>query len=214
MYKHHHIGIQFFAEPGAENPPTEGQQETGGSSEQTGGNEPLTFDQWLDSNPAFRSEFDRRNTKAVQTARTKWEQEQAENLDEATKLANMTAAQREKYQLGKDRDKLDAERAAFQRQQLEVQTGAQLQGMGYDAAFAKYLTGADAEATAANLVDFDTRMQAYKAGAIKSQMRGQGAPKDPHHGSGLTRESLRGMTPQEISKAFDEGKLDSLLKSK
>ncbi len=175
MYKHNHIGIQFFAEP---EQPTEGQQETGGT-EQTGGNEPLTFDQWLDSNPAYRSEFDRRNTKAVQTARTKWEQEQAENQDEATKLANMTAAQREKYQLNKDREKLDAERAAFQRQQLEVQTGAQLQGMGYDAAFAKYLTGADAEATASNLTAFDGLMQAYKAGAVKSQMRGQGAPKEP-----------------------------------
>ncbi|MCD8190334.1 MAG: DUF4355 domain-containing protein [Clostridiales bacterium] len=176
MYKHHHIGIQFFAEP--EQQPNEG-QETGGSGEQTGGNEPLTFDQWLDSNPAYRSEFDRRNTKAVQTARTKWEQEQAENQDEATKLANMTAAQREKYQLGKDREKLNAERAAFQRQQLEVQTGAQLQGMGYDAAFAKYLTGQDAEATASNLTAFDGLMQAFKAGAVKNQMRGQGAPKEP-----------------------------------
>lgn len=214
MYKHHHIGIQFFAEPGAENQSTEGQQETGGSDEHTGGNEPLTFDQWLDSNPAYRSEFDRRNTKAVQTARTKWEQEQAENQDEATKLANMTAAQREKYQLNKDREKLDAERAAFQRQQLEVQTGAQLQGMGYDAGFAKYLTGADAEATSANLTVFDGLMQAYKAGAVKSQMRGQGAPKEPNTGGSLTREGLKGMTPQEISKAFDEGKLDALLKGK
>lgn len=212
--KHHgtRFGIQFFAEP-AEQQPNEG-QETGGSGEQTGGNEPLTFDQWLDSNPAYRSEFDRRNTKAVQTARTKWEQEQAENQDEATKLANMTAAQREKYQLDKDRQKLDQDMAAFQRQQLEVQTGAQLQGMGYDAAFAKYLTGVDAEATASNLTVFDGLMQAYKAGAVKGQMRGGTPPREPNAGGGLTRESLRGMTRQEISKAYDEGKLDGLLKSK
>ena len=57
----------------------------------------------LDSNPAYRSEFDRRNVKAVETARKKWEAAQIEEQDEAKKLEKMTAAQRERYQLDKDR---------------------------------------------------------------------------------------------------------------
>ncbi len=148
----------------------EGENNSGGSG--------LTFDQWLDSNPAYRSEFDRRNTKAVQTARTKWEQEQAENLTEAERLEKMSKTQREQYQLDKDRRQFESERAAFQRQQLEVQTGAQLQGMGYDAGFAKYLTGRDAEATSANLTAFDGLMRAYRAGAVNDQMRGGTPPRD------------------------------------
>ncbi|MCD7917309.1 MAG: DUF4355 domain-containing protein [Clostridiales bacterium] len=148
----------------------EGAANSGGSG--------LTFDQWLDSNPAYRSEFDRRNTKAVQTARTKWEQEQAENLTEAERLEKMSKTQREQYQLDKDRRQFESERAAFQRQQLEVQTGAQLQGMGYDAGFAKYLTGKDAEATSANLTAFDGLMRAYRASAVNDQMRGGTPPKD------------------------------------
>ncbi len=152
-------------------------QQTPEGAENSGGSG-LTFDQWLDSNPAYRSEFDRRNTKAVQTARTKWEQEQAENLTEAERLEKMSKTQREQYQLDKDRRQFESERAAFQRQQLEVQTGAQLQGMGYDAGFAKYLTGKDAEATSANLTAFDGLMRAYKASTVNDQMRGSGAPKD------------------------------------
>ncbi|MCD8381541.1 MAG: DUF4355 domain-containing protein [Clostridiales bacterium] len=153
-----------------------GQQTGEGTGNSTGSG--MTFDQWLDSDPALRSEFDRRNTKAVQTARSKWEQEQADAQDEAKKLERMTAAQREKYQLEQDRQKLDQERAVFQRQQLEVQTGAQLQGMGYDAAFAAYLTGKDAETTSANLTAFDGLMRAYRAGAVNDQMRGGTPPRD------------------------------------
>ncbi|MCD8340645.1 MAG: DUF4355 domain-containing protein [Clostridiales bacterium] len=195
--------IQTTEQAPAQTP--EGAENSGGSG--------LTFDQWLDSNPAYRSEFDRRNTKAVQTARTRWEQEQAETQDEATKLARMTAAQREKYQLDKDRQTLEQERAAFQRQQLEVQTGAQLQGMGYDAGFAKYLTGRDAEATSANLTAFDGLMRAYRASAVNDQMRGGTPPKDTTP-SAITRESLNGMSRAEISKAFEEGRLDGLLGKK
>ncbi|MCD7803097.1 MAG: DUF4355 domain-containing protein [Clostridiales bacterium] len=149
-----------------------------GEGEQSSAGSGMTFDQWLDSDPALRSEFDRRNTKAVQTARTRWEQEQADSQDEAKKLERMTAAQREKYQLEKDRQTLEQERAAFQRQQLEVQTGAQLQGMGYDAAFAAYLTGKDAETTSANLTAFDGLMRQYRTGVVNGQMRGGVPPRD------------------------------------
>ncbi|MCD8376749.1 MAG: DUF4355 domain-containing protein [Oscillospiraceae bacterium] len=150
-----------------------------GEGEQNSAGRGMTFDEWLDSDPALRSEFDRRNTKAVQTARSKWEQEQADNQDEAKKLERMTAAQREKYQLEKDRQTLEQERASFQRQQLQVQTGAQLQGMGYDAAFAAYLTGKDAESTSANLTAFDGLMRQYKANVVNTQMRGGTPPQEP-----------------------------------
>ena len=82
------------------------QQDEGTGTETTaaaGGSNDLTFDQWLENNPAFRSEFDRRMTKGVQTAQQRWQREQDESQDEAAKLARMTAAQRERYQLDKDK---------------------------------------------------------------------------------------------------------------
>lgn len=159
---------QTTSESAAQTP--EGGENSGGS---------LSFDAWLDANPAYRSEFDRRVTKGVNTARARWEQEQQEGQDEAKKLARMTEAQRERYQLDKDRAELARQQAAFAAEQLRVATGAQLQSMGYDAGFAKYLAGTDAETTSANLAAFDGLMQAYKAQAVNGQLRGAGAPREP-----------------------------------
>ncbi|MCC8120481.1 MAG: DUF4355 domain-containing protein [Oscillospiraceae bacterium] len=80
-----------------------------GEGEQNSAGRGMTFDEWLDSDPALRSEFARRNTKAVQTARSKWEKEQADNQDEAKKRERITGAQREKSQPEKDRQTLEQE---------------------------------------------------------------------------------------------------------
>ena len=136
--------------------------ETVGDSQNPGGAE-LTFDQMLDSNPAYRSEFDRRNVKAVETARKKWEAAQIEEQDEAKKLEKMTAAQRERYQLDKDRAAFDAQRASFAAEQMRVTVGAELQKRGLDASFAKYLSGKTAEESTANPEEFEG---AYPEGTI------------------------------------------------
>ena len=183
------------------------------TAEHDGGNETLSFDAWLDSNPAYRSEFDRRVTKGVNTARAKWERDQAQEQDEATRLARMTAAQRERYQLDKDKAAFAAQQAQFQHQQLEVQMGRDLQSRGMDAGFARWLTGADADASAANLNDFEALWNAAISGAVTSRMRGSTAPKEPGQAA-VTRDNLRHMTPQEINKAYESGQLDVLMGKK
>lgn len=182
-------------------------------AEHDGGREMLSFDAWLDSNPAYRSEFDRRVTKGVNTARANWEREQAQEQDEATRLARMTAAQRERYLLDKDKAAFAAQQAQFQHQQLEVQMGRDLQSRGMDAGFARWLTGADADASAANLNDFEALWNAAISGAVTSRMRGSAAPKEPGQ-TAVTRDNLRHMTPQEINKAYESGQLDALMVKK
>lgn len=152
--------------------------ETVGDSQNPGGAE-LTFDQMLDSNPAYRSEFDRRTGKAVQTARSKWEQAQAEEQDEAKKLEKMTAAQRERYQLDKDRAAFDAQRASFAAEQMRVTVGAELQKRGLDASFAKYLSGKTAEESTANLEEFEGIWNKAISAAVNGRMRGTEPPKEP-----------------------------------
>lgn len=162
-------------QPGAETPPKhtpEEPQHDLGSGE-------LTFDQWLDSNPAFRSEFDRRNTKAVQTARSKWEQDQAEEQDEAKKLSKMTEAQRERYQLDKDKEAFAAQQAQFAAQQMRVSVGAELQKRGLDAGMAKWIAGEDADTSMANLDEFEAAFRAAVQNGVNGAMRGKTPPKEP-----------------------------------
>lgn len=152
--------------------------ETVGDNQNPGGAE-LTFDQMLDSNPAYRSEFDRRTGKAVQTARSKWEQAQAEEQDEAKKLEKMTAAQRERYQLDKDRAAFDAQRASFAAEQMRVTVGAELQKRGLDAGLAEFLAGKTAEESTANLEKFQSIWDKAISATVTDRMRGAGAPKSP-----------------------------------
>ena len=176
--------------------------ETVGDNQNPGGAE-LTFDQMLDSNPAYRSEFDRRTGKAVQTARSKWEQAQAEEQDEAKKLEKMTAAQRERYQLDKDRAAFDAQRASFAAEQMRVTVGAELQKRGLDAGLAEFLAGKTAEESTANLEKFQSIGDKAIAAAVTDRMRGGGAPKDPKGGAALTRESIKKMSRSEINANWD-----------
>ena len=157
----------------------------------------------LDSNPAYRSEFDRRTGKAVQTARSNWEQAQAEEQDEAKKLEKMTAAQRERYQLDKDRAAFDAQKASFAAEQMRVTVGAELQKRGLDASFAKYLSGKTAEESTANLEEFEGIWNKAISAAVTDRMRGEGAPKDPKGGAALTRESIKKMSRSEINANWD-----------
>ena len=183
--------------------PTEQQTtETVGDNQNPGGAE-LTFDQMLDSNPAYRSEFDRRTGKAVQTARSKWEQAQAEEQDEAKKLEKMTAAQRERYQLDKDRAAFDAQKASFAAEQMRVTVGAELQKRGLDAGLAEFLAGKTAEESTANLEKFQSIWDKAISATVTDRMRGGGAPKDPKGGAALTRESIKKMSRSEINANWD-----------
>ena len=176
--------------------------ETVGDSQNPGGAE-LTFDQMLDSNPAYRSEFDRRNVKAVETARKKWEAAQVEEQDEAKRLEKMTAAQRERYQLDKDRAAFDAQRASFAAEQMRVTVGVELQKRGLDASFAKYLSGKTAEESTANLEEFEGIWNKAISATVTDRMRGGGAPKAPKGGAALTRESIKKMSRSEINANWD-----------
>lgn len=90
------IDLQMFSE-------TDPSDDTDMSSE--GGNDedkPLTFDDWLTENKEFQAEFDRRNEKAINTAKSNWEkkmQEEAadfDNLDDEEKQRIEALEERER----------------------------------------------------------------------------------------------------------------------
>lgn len=172
----------------------------------------LTFDEMLDSNPAYRSEFDRRSTNAVNTARSKWEREQQDNADEAEKLAHMSEAQRERYRLDKDKQTFASEKAAFEREKLVNATASELRKRNLPDFAAAHLTGADAETTAANIERFESEWRAALQSSVTNRMRGSKTPREPAPKTRLSRADLKSMTPAQIMEAYEKGELTDILK--
>lgn len=152
-------------------------QETTEGTENSGGSEPVSFDDMLKN--GYQAEFDRRVSKALNTAKTRWEQEQADSQDEAKKLAGMTKTQQERYQLDKDKAAFAQQQEAFAVQQLQVQMGSALQQRGLPASMAKWITGKDADTSMANLEEFETSYRAAVQSGINGVMRGKNPPAEP-----------------------------------
>lgn len=152
---------------------------------------------------AVQSVTDTRVTQALATAKAKWEQETLDNLDEAKKLEKMTAEQRAKYQFDKDKAAFEAEKKAFERQQLVLATGKELIKRGLDASFADVLTGDTAEETAAKIDKFEETFRAAVSNSISNKMRGT-APRDKTQGTTITMDSIKSMSAEEINAHWDE----------
>ena len=153
------------------------------------GNETPSFDDLLKS--GHQAEFDRRVSKAIATAKANWEKAQAEEQNEATKLARMTTAERERYQLDKDKQAFAEEQAKFAAQQMQVSVGAELQKRGLDASFARYLAGKTAEESKANLDEFEQVFRSAVRSGVQAAMRGKGTPREPEQGGNSQVERLR-----------------------
>ena len=66
--------------------------------------EPKTFQELLDSDKKYQSEFDKRVSQALDTAKIKWQEEAEAQRTEAEKLAKMDAEQKLNYELKKIKD--------------------------------------------------------------------------------------------------------------
>ena len=153
------------------------------------GNKTPSFDDLLKS--GHQAEFDRRVSKAIATAKANWEKAQAEEQNEATKLARMTDAERERYQLDKDRKAFAEEQAKFAAEQMKVSVGAELQKRGLDATFARYLAGKTAEESKANLDEFEQVFRAAVQAGVNTALRGKGAPREPAQNGQSQLERIR-----------------------
>jgi len=72
------------------------------NQESVGASEIMTFDEIL-ADKYYQSEFDKKVAKALETAKTKWEQDAEVKRTEAEKLAKMDAEEKHKYELEKER---------------------------------------------------------------------------------------------------------------
>lgn len=104
------LNIQLFAEDVAK------------AEETFDKDEILTFDEIL-KDKTYQSEFDKKVSKAIETAKIKWEKEAEMKKTEAEKLAQMSAEDKSKYEIAKANEK--AEKAVAELNSYKLKEEAQ-----------------------------------------------------------------------------------------
>lgn len=145
-------------------------------NEQQEGEKPKTLDELLSSDKALQSDFDKKINKALETAKAKWEQQAKDDANEAKKLEKMSADERARYQLDKDKAEFAREKEKFAHEQLKTAVASELVSRGYTADFAEFLTGKDAESSNANINAFESAFKKAVEAAAADKLRGDHIP--------------------------------------
>lgn len=160
------------AQTGTEGTGVPGVTGNGNGEGQGAGNEPRMY-----SAEEVQSETDRRVSEAIKTAQAKWEKEYGERLErekeEAAKRAKMTAEERAKTEFEDAQKKFAEEKASYDRERLEFDCTKQLASANLPVEFASMLTGADGDATKANIEKFSAAFNKAVENAVNTRMKSE-----------------------------------------
>lgn len=140
-----------------------------------------TFDDILNENKGYQSEFDKRMTKGINTAiekeRAKWESEQAARAAEAEKLAKMKADEKAQYEREKAEKALADREAAVTKRELAAEAKSQLSDMGLPVKLAEVLDYSSAEACKASIDAVSAAFNEAVQAAVDERLRPKANPK-------------------------------------
>lgn len=157
------LDIQTFAGEGEEGG-EEGQEESGKIE--------LTAEE-LQSK--IDSETDKKLEKALQTARSKWEKEFNEKLEqekrEAERLAKLSEKERKEEELSKKEQEIANRLAELERKELKADAIADLTNKGLPSNFADFLLAENAEKTLENINNFKSIFDEAVNAAVKERLR-------------------------------------------
>lgn len=193
------LGMQYFAE--------QEESENGNEGGVQNPAEPMSFDDTLKSNKAYQSEFDRRLGKAIETARSKWQEEAeakiSEKVSEAQRLAKMTADQKAKYEQEQAEKKLAEREAEITKRELKIAAIDMLNEKNLPIELADCLIYTDAEACDKSVKAIGSAFEKAVTKAVNDRLRGT-PPKSgvslPAH---YTNEQLKSMSVDEINRNWD-----------
>lgn len=178
------MDIQFFAEgdgAGADGGNGGGAAGTGTDGAAGGqGAQPPSFDEFLkgDGNQA---EFDRRVSKAVETAvknaQEKWKALTDDKLSEAEKLAKMTKEEKAQYLTQKHEKELADREAQITRRELMAEAKNTLAEKGLPAELAEVLVYTDADTCKKSLQSVETAFQKAVQAGVEGKLKGGKPPK-------------------------------------
>lgn len=156
----------------------------------------------------LQKETDRKTTKALETAKSKWEAEYQAKLEaeksEAEKLAKMSEAERFNAELSKQREAFESERAQFNREKLELQTVKELSAEGLPTTFSSYVLADSAEQIKDNIKNFKSMWQAEIEKAVNERLQGR-TPKTANkpNGDTITKDQFNKMGYAERLNLFN-----------
>ena len=163
----------------------EGQETVESAGGENGGeqeNQPMSFDEWLASNPDYQKEFDRRQTKGINTAvaneRKRLDKLHNDQLTEAQRLAAMNEDEKRDY-LDKKREKELADReAAITKRELMAEAKNTLAEKGLPMSFADMLNYADADSVKKGIEALEKEWQPAIENTVEEKLKGGKPPKD------------------------------------
>jgi len=169
------INLQLFADGG---------KDDGDDGKDDGGKnntDPKTYTQ-EELDKLLQSETDKRVTEALKTSRAKWEEEYKEKLEkekkEAERLANLSAAEKEKELLKQQQEQLEEKEKAIRLRELQLDTINVLAEEKLPVGFAEFLIKNDAETTNKNIKKFKEEWQKALSQAVDEKIKGT-SPKLP-----------------------------------
>lgn len=122
----------------------------------------VTFDELLNQNKNYQSAFDKKISQAIATAQHKWSQQHNGTFEEI---------QSREHKIAEGLKALEADRAAFEREQLQASVGEELRKRGLSSDFAPYLTQRDAESCKNAIDAFERLWNASVASTVNDRMR-------------------------------------------
>lgn len=184
--------LQFFAEGGDGGIGGDGS----GSDAGGGGNEPMSFDDFL-RGEGNQAEFDRRVQQAVSTAVTeaqeKWQLMTDDKLSEAEKLAKMTKEEKARYLQKKKEKELTDREAAVTRKELMAEAKNTLAEKKLPVELAEVLSYTDADSCKSSIAAVEKAFQKAVEAAVNERLKGGEPPRRPPEENMPTKEQYAKM---------------------
>jgi len=178
------MNLQLFAEPDpAPEPP----------AELTPPEPPKTFTE-EEVKAQVQAETDRKVTKALETAKAKWLEEEQAKLKQAEELAKLSEKERLAKELEIQRNEFEQEKSKFRRERLTLQTEKDLISKDMPAEFAPFVVADTAEQTLININTLQASWQAAIEKAIDDKVKGRTpAGNQPPTTGAVTKEQFEKM---------------------
>lgn len=136
---------------------------------------PQTFDDILE-NREYQAEFDKRVSKAIETAKTKWNEDfdkkLTHELEEAEKLAKMSADEKLKFERQKQEKDYNDRLAAVTMRELKAEAKEQLVSKGLPAELAETLNYTSAESCKASMEAVEKAFGIAVENAVNGRLKG------------------------------------------
>lgn len=147
-----------------------------GAGDGGGESKPLSFDDHLKANPEHQAELDRRITKALNTAKAKWEQEAADKMaaekSEAEKMARMNAEQKAEHERQKREAELKKREDALSLREMRAEASATLAEKGLPLSLLSALDYSNAENCKASIEAVEKDFRSAVQTGVESRLKG------------------------------------------